>query len=215
MTCNMNPKKFIVFEGINGCGKGTQIDLFAQYIRNSGKAVPIFITGEPNNFDDNGKKAREILHSDSDPYENSLLASEYFSKNRFTHKNIINPLLNNNVTVISDRYYHSNFAFQHAQGISYEHIAKLNKGVIIPDLTFIINISVEESFQRLSKRDSSGRRKFDRDFEFMQKARDNYLQLPKILPDLMNDNGIVIIDGMGSEDFVFYNLKKKFEEIIS
>jgi dTMP kinase len=211
----MNPKKFIVFEGINGCGKGTQIDLFAQYIRNSGKAVPIFITGEPNNFDDNGKKAREILHSDSDPYENSLLASEYFSKNRLTHKDIINPLLNNNVTVISDRYYHSNFAFQHAQGVSYEHIAKLNNEVIIPDLTFILDISVEESFKRLSKRDKLNRRKFDRDFEFMQKVRDNYLQLQTILPDLMNDRGIVIVDGGCSEDFVFYNLQKKFMEITS
>ena len=47
----MKPGKFIVFEGINGCGKGTQLNRLHSYISSSGKAMPIFTTGEPNDFD--------------------------------------------------------------------------------------------------------------------------------------------------------------------
>jgi dTMP kinase len=200
--------KFIVFEGINGCGKGTQIDLFSSYLRRSGKAVPIFLTGEPNDFDENGKRAREILASDRDPYENALESLAYFSKNRLTHKEILIPLLQNGVTVICDRYYHSTFAYQHAQGVPYEKIAEANENVLIPDLTFILDININEAFSRLSRRDST-RRKFDSNYEFMKKVKDNYLELPNILSQLMGEENIQVIDGNSTKEFVFYNLKKR------
>lgn len=206
--------KFIVLEGINGCGKSTQMDLLSSYLRKSGKAVPIFLTGEPNDFDENGNKAREILNFDNDPYTKAIEATNYFAKNRLSHKKIINPLLENKVIVICDRNYHSNFAFQHAQGVSYDDIAKANKCVLVPDLTLLINTNVKECFRRLSRRDTQ-RRKFDRNFDFMKRAHENYLELPKILPDLMNDNNIRIINGNGQESFVFYQIKKNLDELFN
>ena len=191
----MERGKFIVVEGINGCGKGEQLDLLFSYIRKSGKAVPIFVTGEPNYFDDNGRKAREMLARDGNPYENNLEAMRCFAQNRKTHNDIFVPLLEAGVDVILDRYWHSNFAFQHAQGIPYKDIASANRWLEVPDLTLILDVPVDVAFGRLHGRDGGDRRKFDSDRDFLGKVRANYLELPKVLPELMGDNSIVIIDG--------------------
>jgi len=60
---------------------GRALSLIYYILILSGKAVPIFTTGEPNTFDENGQKAREMLKSDGDPYENALDAVKYFAKN--------------------------------------------------------------------------------------------------------------------------------------
>lgn len=202
----MSRGKFIVFEGPNGCGKGTQIDFFSNFLRNSGKAVPIFLTGEPNNFDENGRKARELLSADGDPYKNSVEAVGYFALNRISHNKIFNPLLEQGISVISDRYYHSNFAFQHAQGIDYSVIAEANSSVVVPDLTFIFDVPADVAFERLAKRDGKDRRKFDSTLDFIKKARDNYLELQYVLPKLMGDENIVVVDGTKKIEAVSRNI---------
>jgi dTMP kinase len=191
----MKKGRLIVFEGINGCGKGTQIDFFTSSLRKSGKAVPYFVSGEPNDFGEYGKLARKMLSLDGDPYENNLQAVKYFAKNRKDHNKIFNRDLKKGIDVLLDRYYHSNFAFQHAQGIPYEKIAKANKKVRIPDITFIIDVPVEVAFKRLDERDGIIRRKFDSDYKFMEKVRENYLELKILLPFLMGDTNIVYING--------------------
>lgn len=191
----MKPGKFIVFEGINGCGKGTQLIRLIDTLFED-RANTFFLTREPNLFDDNGKKARELLNSNGDdPYSENLNAVRHMSMNRATHNEIFRPMLDQGIDVFSDRYYDSTFAFQHAQGISYGEITKMNKSFRVPDLTYIFDLSVEMAIERLSKRDGDSRRKFDSNKEFMEKVRNNYLELPKILPELLNDNSIVIIDG--------------------
>ncbi|MCR4284853.1 MAG: dTMP kinase [archaeon] len=187
--------KFIVLEGINGCGKGTQFVKLHKHILDSGKAVPIFSTGEPNDFDENGRMARRILGADGDPYSNNVEAVRYFARNRTTHNQIFNPLLDWGVTVLSDRYWHSNFAFQHAQGIPYEDIAIANRGSRVPDLTLLIDVPAEVATKRLQERDSGQTRKFDRDVAFLEQVRQNYLELPRVLPGLIGDSSLVIIDG--------------------
>lgn len=204
--------KFIVFEGINGCGKGTQLFTFAKKLYELDKSQTVFITREPNEFDENGQSARKILHSDGNPYMNAKEAVKYFARNRKTHNAIFTPLLENNINVISDRYYNSNFAFQHAQGISYEKIAIQNREARIPDLTLILDVPVAVAFERLSRRDGNDRRKFDRDFEFVQKARANYLEQPQILEELMQDTSIMIIDGTNFPEKVAENIWQAYTD---
>ncbi|HED05825.1 MAG TPA: hypothetical protein ENI61_03980, partial [Ignavibacteria bacterium] len=179
--------------------------------RTSGKAVPIFTTGEPNTFDENGQKAREMLKSDGDPYENALEAVKYFAKNRNSHNNVFVPLLKKGVDVISDRYWHSNFAFQHAQGISYNNITNANEFSRVPDLTFIIDVPVDVAFERLHNRDGESRRKFDSSKDFLNNVRDNYLELNSILPQLIRDKSIVIINGNQSVEKVFEEIKNIYK----
>ncbi len=204
----MTDGKLIVFEGINGCGKGTQLDLLHSYIRSSGKAIPIFTTGEPNYFDGNGRMAREMLDSEGNPYSNNLKAVEYFAENRRTHNNIFVPMLKKGIDVLSDRYWHSNFAFQNAQGISYADIAKANKGFRAPNLTFILDVPVNIAFERLRKRDGDNRRKFEGDFDFVNSVRNNYLELGSILPRLIKDKNIFVIDGNRSITDIFEKVKE-------
>ena len=64
----MQRGKLIVFEGINGCGKGTQITKFVHELFKD-RTRTFFLTREPNYFDDNGREARRILSSDGDPYQ--------------------------------------------------------------------------------------------------------------------------------------------------
>jgi dTMP kinase len=207
----MKKGKFIVLEGLNGCGKGTQLPYLADYILGLDKSNTIFLTREPNEFDDNGKKAREMLKSDGDPYSNNIEAVKYFAKNRETHNSIIAPLLLKGIHVISDRYWHSNFAFQHTQGISYEEIAKANQGLLVPDLTLIFNCPIEELSKRLQKRDGENRRKFDSNLEFLARVGTNYVNLQNILPDLINDESILYVDANRSIEEVRKAVVKAFD----
>lgn len=192
--------KFIVFEGINGCGKGTQLGLFHNYLLSKGKAVPIFTTGEPSRFSDWGAKARGLLSSAGDPVSRGQEAVEYFSFDRAEHNNVFLPLIGRGVDVLCDRYWHSTFAFQMAQGVGAEHIARSNAGFRIPDLTLVFDLSAGVAGDRLSKRDGKDRRLFDKDLSFLERVRQNYLNLQSILPSLLGDNSVVVIDGSKSID---------------
>ncbi len=207
--------KFIVFEGLNGCGKGTQITKFQHYLRGLGKAVPVFITGEPNETFDKfwGKRAREMLKMDGDPYKNQLEALNCFSENRRIHNTVFNHLLEKGVHVISDRYYHSTFAFQHAQGISYEDIANANRSedIRIPDLTFILDIPPEIALERRVRRGEL-LRKFERDLEFNKQVRINYLELENVLPGLIGDESVVYVNGEPSPRDVFQEIVQFYEK---
>lgn len=210
----MNKGKFIVFEGINGCGKGTHLKRLHSYILDSGKAVPIFTTGEPNNFDHNGFLARKMLKGDGDPYSNNLEAAKYFAENRKTHNEIFVPMLEKGIDVLCDRYWHSNLAFQKAQGVSFMDIAMANVGSRVPDLTFLIDVPVEVAFDRLGKRDGENRRKFDSDKDFMEKVRRNYLELPEVLYGIFGDESLVIVDGDRPVDEVFAQVRSGYENFL-
>jgi dTMP kinase len=207
--------KFIVFEGPNGCGKGEQITRFQHYLRSQGKAVPVFITGEPNETFDPiwGTKAREMLKKDGDPYKNQLESLKYFSENRRVHNKIFRPLLDLGAHVISDRYYHSTFAFQGAQGIPYERIAEVNRseGIKIPDITFLLDVPVDVVVQRRNKR-KEVLRKFEQDSSFDELVRKNYLELSDILPSLLDDKSVVVIDGSSSPEEVFQKVRDAYED---
>ena len=187
----MKEGKLIVLEGINGCGKGTQLPFLIDLIYGADKSSTVFVTREPNDFDENGRKAREMLKSEGDPYQNSIEAVKYFAENRRAHNELFVPMLKKGINVISDRYWHSNFAFQGAQGIPYKDIVKANKNARAPDLTMILDVPVEFAFDRLNHRDGKIRRKFDSNFEFLEKVRSKYLELPKIV----SDKDIVVING--------------------
>jgi dTMP kinase len=187
----MKPGKLIVLEGINGCGKGTQLHYLVGLIHRADKSSTVFVTREPNDFDENGRKAREMLKSDGDPYDNAIEAVKYFAKNREAHNHIFIPMLNMGIHVLSDRYWHSNFAFQGAQGIDGQDILDANRSARKPDLTLILDVPVEVAFDRLYRRDGEVRRKFDSNLEFLGRVRQNYLGLSEIL----SNEKIVVING--------------------
>ena len=148
--------KFIVFEGIDGCGKTTQINEISKWLPSSGlidKDSRLITTREPGGSI-LGKKLRElILDNDENIKPSSLAELLLYSADRAEHiSKIISPALKNNDWVMSDRFTDSTLAYQgYGRNINLEIIKNIESIVCqgeYPDLTFFLEISPEESIFR-------------------------------------------------------------------
>ncbi len=148
--------KFIVIEGIDGCGKTTQIDELSKWLPNSGlikEGSKLITTREPGGSL-LGKKLRGLILDNNENNKPSSLAELLlYSADRAEHvSKIISPSLNNNDWVISDRFSDSTLAYQgYGRNINLEVIKKIESIVCqgtSPDLTFLLEISPEESIFR-------------------------------------------------------------------
>ena len=148
--------KFIVFEGIDGCGKTTQIDELSKWLPNSGliqTKSKLITTREPGGSLLGQKLRGIILDNNKDNKPSSLAELLLYSADRAEHvSKIISPALNNNDWVISDRFSDSTLAYQgYGRNINLEIIKKIESIVcqgVYPDLTFFLEISPEESILR-------------------------------------------------------------------
>ena len=148
--------KFIVIEGIDGCGKTTQIDELSKWLPYSGllKGGSKLITTREPGGSLLGKKLRGlILDNTANNKPSSLAELLLYSADRAEHvSKIISPALKNNDWVISDRFSDSTLAYQgYGRNINLEIINNLESIVCqgeSPDLTFFLEISPEESIFR-------------------------------------------------------------------
>ena len=148
--------KFIVIEGIDGCGKTTQIDELSKWLPNSGlinTKSKLITTREPGGSLLGQKLRRLILDNNKNNKPSSLAELLLYSADRAEHvSKIISPALNNNDWVISDRFSASTLAYQgYGRKINLEIIKKIESIVcqgVYPDLTFFLEISPEESILR-------------------------------------------------------------------
>lgn len=207
----MKRGKFIVFAGINGSGKSTQMGLFVPWLMGLDKNNLVFCTREPNALDDNGRKAREQLKKDKDPYANAQEALILYCENRRTHNGIFGPLLEKGIHVVSDRYYDSTLVYQGLQGISYRDISNANRDFLRPNMTFVLDVHAAVAMKRLedSKREETGR-KFENDFDFAQKVEREYKRLPIVLRECLHDYSGVLIDGNRDEKKVQEEIRTRF-----
>jgi len=136
---------FIVFEGIDGTGKSTQLHLLAEKLRQLGYAV--VATREPTNGP-YGQKIRELfIDRGSVSREEEL---ELFIADRDQHvKEIIKPALSDGCVVICDRYYLSTIAYQGANGMDQDLIMKKNEDFPVPDLAIILEIEPAHGIHRI------------------------------------------------------------------
>lgn len=179
--------KFIVLEGIDGCGKSSQMFNIAKFITNKSKYNHILVTREPYK----SREIRQILRQDSDSYSQARKLAELFIQDRKEHiEEIILPALSKGVHVISDRYKLSTIAYQSVQGIPVQELIDAHKGMLIPDIIIIIDVPVEVAEKRMRK-EIRNENKFEANTEFKDKLRQRYLEMPKVL----NGEKIVVIDG--------------------
>ena len=148
--------KFIVIEGIDGCGKTTQIDEMSKWLPTSGlmrENAKLIKTREPGGSL-LGKKLRSLILDNNKTNKPSALAELLlYSADRAEHiSKIISPALENNDWVISDRFADSTLAYQgYGRNINLEIIKKIESIVCqgkYPDLTIFLEISAEESVVR-------------------------------------------------------------------
>lgn len=123
---------------------------------------------------------------------------------------MILPNLEKGIHVVSDRYKISTLAYQSSQGIDINELIEMHSGLIIPDITFIIDVPVDVAIERM-KRDLREEHKFEANFDFLEKVRRKHLEIPSLFPN----EKIIVIDGNKSIDEVFKEIKKKFHENIN
>lgn len=171
---------FITFEGIDGCGKTTQIELLKESLEKKGYTV--LLTREPG-AKGLGEKLREILLN-YDGEVSSNCESFLFLSDRAQHiDTIIKPAIDKGVIVLCDRHTDSTVAYQgYGRQLDLERIYQLNKiatNGIIPDITFILDIDIDTSLQRIGKgrdrMENSGR-------EFFERVRKGYIEISEKEP---------------------------------
>ncbi|MEA2036364.1 MAG: dTMP kinase [Nanoarchaeota archaeon] len=198
--------KFIVFDGLDGSGKGEMITRLKDYL--SQKGFNVLVTMEPTDGE-YGKQARAILKTEDDPNANAEKCLELFVKDRAEHitKEIEPFLSKENSIVICDRYYYSTIAFQHTQGIELNKLILENAMFRKPDITFILDLDAQLALERIENRGQS-KEKFEQ-LEFMKSLRQNFLMLKGQL-----DDNIVITDASKSKDEVFTQIKEEINKLI-
>ena len=172
---------FITFEGPDGCGKTTQMNLLAQYFEKKGKKV--VLTREPGGKG-LGEKVREILLN-YDREVSDRCESFLFLADRAQNIDIIvKPAVKQGEIVLCDRHIDSTVAYQgYGRGLDINEINMLNNlatGGKKPDLTLVFDVDVETSMKRVGKEkdrmESAG-------IEFHNRVRNGYLELATQEPD--------------------------------
>lgn len=170
--------KFITFEGVDGAGKSTHLNWFADTLRARG--IDLLVTREPGGTP-LGEKLREILLHE--PMHGETEALLMFAARREHIEQVIKPALQRGTWVISDRFTDASFAYQGGgRGVPVAKLEQLERwvqGSLQPDLTLLFDIPVEVARERLNKnvtQTNIALDKFEQEKgEFFDKVRNAYL----------------------------------------
>ena len=172
---------FITFEGPDGCGKTTQMNLLAQYFEKKGKKV--VLTREPGGKG-LGEKVREILLNYNGEVSDRCESFLFLADRAQNIDIIVKPAVEKGKIVLCDRHIDSTVAYQgYGRGLDINEINMLNNlatGGKKPDLTLVFDVDVETSMKRVGKEkdrmESAG-------IDFHNRVRNGYLELAKQEPD--------------------------------
>ena len=180
--------KIISFEGIEGVGKSTQIKMLDEHLKSKGLSTEIL--REPGSTVI-GEKIRDILlNSDEDLSSETELLLMFSARAQLIKEKIINS---SNDLILFDRFFDASSAYQgYGRGLSLKLINNLIEFTKcpIPDITFLLDISVDEGFKRKTN-DTKDRIESSGD-TFFENVRQGYLDLSK------NNNRIKVLDAQKS-----------------
>lgn len=195
---------FISFEGIDGAGKSTQIEFLKKHLEKKGHNVTI--TREPGGSEV-CNKIRDILLDKNNTELCAMAELMLYYADRAQHINeVILPCINNGTYIICDRYYDSSYAYQLAGRKIDESVLNAVNSIVVgavePDITFLLDLPLDVSEQRVSGRGESDRLELE-NIEFKSRVRNGFIAQAQKYPDR-----ICIIDATQSPD-------KMFEDILA
>mgnify|MGYP005803512519 FL=1 len=198
---------FITFEGADGCGKTTQIELLDKFLKEKG--LKTLMTLEPG-ASDLGKDLRQILLHYEKPVSDEAEMFMYLADRAQHAQMIIKPALEDKKIVLCDRYTDSTVAYQgYGREGDIEQINILNKIAtkgLKSDLTILFDVESEIAQSRLGKTKD---RLESQGMEFHKKVRKGYLELAKQDP-----KRIKVVDANRTIDEVWQDVKKIVEELL-
>ena len=194
--------KFIVFEGIDGAGKTTQINLLANYLREEGRAV--YCTAEPTETVSGGL-LRDALSGATRRTICEMAAMFVFD--RINHNvnpvNGIQKMLADGFDVICDRYYYSSLAYQ-GSGTDPEWVGNMNLNcpeIMRPDICIFLDLTPEQSMARINRG-----RATQEIYENEEKLTQVRNQFYRVFKDLKDRDNIQIVDAYRSVEEIHQDI---------
>ena len=202
--------KFIVFEGLDGSGKSTQIALLESRLKAQGREV--YRTAEPTDGG-TGRRIRAALSGEK-PCTKAELAA-LFLADRIAHntgQNGFRRRLDAGVDVLCDRYYYSSFAYQGLE-TDLDWVAAMNRNcpeITKPDLCVFLDVD----YRRCKERLDAGRAKleiYERDLGFMERTRAQFL---KVFQALEGEDRIAVVNADRDVEAVAEEIYEVVKEIL-
>ncbi len=190
---------FIVFEGVDGGGKSTQIKMLSGFF--TGKGYEVEQHMEPTH-ETIGQVLWDYMNSKErsfNPETEALL----FAADRIEHGKLINKALDQGKIVISDRYKHSSLAYQGAAGADIDWMQSLNKHALVPDLVILLDIDPDKSLERVLDRVKTV---FEKN-EYLKKVRAEYLRYAEL-------GELVVVDALQSIEEVHLDILSHVTKLI-
>ncbi len=201
---------FITFEGIEGCGKSTQVELLAKYLDSNG--IDYVRTLEPGGTE-TGKAVRRILLDSRNTNLFPVTELLLYIADRAQHMSeVILPALEQKKLVICDRFFDATLAYQgFGRSQDMDLIERLNSIAtrgIKPDLTILLDCPEETGLSRALKRNrelnQEDQARFEKEkMDFHRKVRNGYLKIAEL-----NKDRYVIVDASESIDRIERNILK-------
>lgn len=198
---------FITVEGADGCGKTTQLNLIAQYLRDMG--ADVLLTREPGGAQLGIELRKILLHYDG--FVSSKCESFLFFADRAQHVDtVIKPAIQQGKIVVCDRYTDSTVAYQgYGKGVDISQILYLNNlatDSLLPDLTIVFDVDSEIAQQRVGAQKD---RLESEGIDFHARVRNGYLQIAKSEP-----LRVKVVDANPPVDVVFESVKSIIDDFI-
>ena len=198
---------FIVFDGMDGTGKTTQMRLLAERLNDAG--VPCVLTSEPSTSED-GKHLRRAL-AGKEPDGNSRLAA-LFLLDRIGHNEEIAAWLSEGKTVISDRYYYASLAYQ-GGGDAFDWVADMNLNcpdIRRPDGCILLDMEPADSMARIR----AGRTADELEiYETVEKQEQVRARFARVTEYLTGRDLILTVNAAGSIEEVAARIWQAYEQI--
>ncbi len=196
--------KLISFEGIEGVGKSTQINLIQEWLKTKGLSTKLIREPGSTVF---GEKIRELLLSnDSDISAQTELLLMFAARAEMVNEHLVNSKED---IVLCDRYYHASIAYQgYGRKLSLDLIENLiqNINCPIPDLTIIYDLDIRLGFKRKANDDID--RIESAGLNFFDDVRKGYQQIAK------DRKEVVILDASESIDVLSQQTKELIKPLI-
>ncbi len=193
---------FITFEGLDFCGKTTQIELLKDYLLSKGKRVEVL--REPGGTLIS-EKIRDLLldRKNSEMYEETELLLFAASRAQLVREFVI-PRIKEGFYLLSDRFHDSSIAYQgYGRKLNLDFVIKLQQFAInsaVPDLTFFIDLPIEEIEKRKALREHSSLDRIEiSEKNFYLRVREGYLKLYESEPRIIKLNGLKSIQEIHRE----------------
>lgn len=203
---------FITFEGTEGSGKTTQMNmLHAHLIR---MKIDVVATQEPGGTR-LGERIRRILldpaYGEMHPFTETAL----YAADRAQHVyEVIKPALDAGKVVLCDRYIDSSLAYQGvARRVGMEGVQNLNEWVtddLYPDLTFLLEIPYRVGLKRLEKRKSNLDRMEGQPESFHEQVQEAYRTLAKFYP-----HRIVLLNGADKPESIHHRVMQEVMKLLA